>query len=392
MFPQKSMSKKSTEVPGQLFGYSLQTTRMLQRLLGANSGDIVSVEVFEDIGVESVGGFKVAEQTKTALDRNPISNKAEDLWKTFSNWLNAVVSKKIDEKNASFELYITTKKDGEIVNSFDRARDNKEAQKAYEDARSKVVKTGGGKRTRAETFAGNFFSGDKKTSALEIIKRFTLVKGTGVLADELRQAFAKAFVPKDLEDFCIRYALGWVKMEAESLLEKQLPCAISYDAFHIEMTSYLEKLSRKPVLTSTAEPPTTNDVEVLKLAPFVQQLNLVDCDSADVLESINDYFLATSDRVDWVTRGWVNSSSFAELESALQRNWRNEQKILNLEDKASDDKIKGKKLFYKCNSHRTRVEGMDPPDHFIPGCYHALADSLLIGWHKDYPTLIKPKK
>lgn len=386
------MSDKSTEVPGQLFGYSLQTTRMLQRLLAAKSGEIVSVEVFDDVGVQSPDGFKVAEQAKTALDRNPVSDKAEDLWKTFRNWLNAAAAGKIDHNNASFELYVTTKKTGTIVKSFADATDKAQAEKAYDEACKSVVKTGGGKRTRAESFAAEFFSDSKKAIAIEIVKRFTLLQGSGVLATELRTAFLKAFVPKELEDLCIRYALGWIKMEAESLLEQQLPCTIAYDIFHTEMTSYLEKLRRKTVLPSTAEPPKPDDIEVLKLAPFVQQLNLIDCDAADVLESINDFFLATSDRVDWVTRGLVNSSSFTELESTLKRNWKNEQKILNLEDQSSDEKTKGKKLFYKCNTHRTRVEGMDPPDHFIPGCYHTLADSLLIGWHKDYPSRIKLKK
>jgi len=386
------MSEKSSEVPGQLFGYSLQTTRMLQRLVTAKSGDIVTVEVFEDIGVQSPNGFKVAEQAKTALDRNPVSDKAEDLWKTFRNWLKAVEAKKIDLKNASFELYLSTKKDGVIVKSFAKAIDKAQAEKAYNDARSVIMKTGGGKRTRAESFAADFFADGKKSVAVEIIKRFTLVHGSGILAADLRSVFSTAFVPKELEDICIRYALGWIKMEAESLLEQQMPCAIAYDTFHSEMTSYLEKLRRKTVLQSTAEPPKPNEIEMLKLAPFVQQLNLIDCDAADVLESINDYFVATSDRVDWVTRGWVNSSSFTELESTLKRNWKNEQKVINLEGQSLDEKTKGKKLFYKCNMHRTRVEGMDPPDHFIPGCYHALADSLLIGWHQDYPIHIKPKK
>lgn len=179
-----------------------------------------------------------------------------------------------------------------------------------------------------------FFVEGRKSIAIEIIKRFTLVYGTGALHSELQQAFAaKAFVPKESEDLCIRYALGWVKMEAEALLEKQLPCSIAYDDFHAEMTSYLEKLRRKDTLVSSADPPSSDDITVLKVAPFVQQLDLIECEAAEIMESINDYFLATSDRVDWIKRGWVNSSSFSELENALERNWKNEQRTLNLETK-----------------------------------------------------------
>jgi len=42
---------KSAQVPGQLLGYSLQITECLRQLLIAQPGAIVSVEVFEDVGV-----------------------------------------------------------------------------------------------------------------------------------------------------------------------------------------------------------------------------------------------------------------------------------------------------------------------------------------------------
>ncbi|EOF8283502.1 hypothetical protein ACK2QS_005141 [Salmonella enterica subsp. enterica serovar Tennessee] len=35
---------------------------------------------------------------------------------------------------------------------------------------------------------------------------------------------------------------------------------------------------------------------------------------------------------------------------------------------------------------------MSPPSHFIPGCYHILADSLAVGWHPNYTTQLKNKK
>lgn len=131
---------------------------MLQRLISAKSGDIISVEVFDDVGLQAPSGFKIAEQTKTAIDRNPVSDKAEDLWKTFKNWANAVVNKKIDEKNASFELYITTKRDGKIVSSFHKASNDKEAESAYQAARAELVKSGGGKKLRPNRMPWSFLS------------------------------------------------------------------------------------------------------------------------------------------------------------------------------------------------------------------------------------------
>lgn len=161
--------RKSTEVPGQLFGYSLQETRMLFRLLSAKPGDIVSVEVFDDVGQDSAKGGRVAEQTKTALDRNPVSDNAVDLWKTFRNWLNAVKSNKIEVSQTSFELYLTTKKTGTIVQSFNDAKTPEQAKAAYDAAKTELTPKGKGKTTEAQKLAAEFFADADKTVACQII-------------------------------------------------------------------------------------------------------------------------------------------------------------------------------------------------------------------------------
>src|SRR5580698_10711362 len=88
-------TRKSAQVPGQLFGYSLQAIRLLSLALDASPGTVLSLEVFEDVGTIDEAGNTVASQTKSGLETNPISDRAVDLWKTFSNWLLAVGSGQI---------------------------------------------------------------------------------------------------------------------------------------------------------------------------------------------------------------------------------------------------------------------------------------------------------
>jgi hypothetical protein len=51
-----SESKKSSNVPGQFVGYSLQTTECLRQLLLGSRGTAVSVEVIDDVGVTEPDG------------------------------------------------------------------------------------------------------------------------------------------------------------------------------------------------------------------------------------------------------------------------------------------------------------------------------------------------
>ena len=71
----------NTHVPDKVYAYSLQIRHMMYELLDCKDGDAVSVEVFDDIGVERADGTIEAIQAKSALsNRNPVSDRAKDLW------------------------------------------------------------------------------------------------------------------------------------------------------------------------------------------------------------------------------------------------------------------------------------------------------------------------
>jgi hypothetical protein len=53
------------QVPGQFLGYGLQYTRMLMLLLESPDNAVVSLEVFEDVGVQN-GKSKLASQLKSS--------------------------------------------------------------------------------------------------------------------------------------------------------------------------------------------------------------------------------------------------------------------------------------------------------------------------------------
>src|SRR5690348_10998880 len=110
--------KKSPQAPGQYLGYSLQQTLFLSLLLQAQKGDTVSLEFFEDVGVERESGERVAAQVKSALEGNPVSDRSVGLWKTFSNWIDAVKDGTLPPKTTTFWIYVAQNKSGQIVESF----------------------------------------------------------------------------------------------------------------------------------------------------------------------------------------------------------------------------------------------------------------------------------
>src|SRR5690349_5015386 len=119
----KSKQPRSTQVPAQFLGYSLQTTRATMRLLEAAPGMFVSVEVLDDVAVSDDKGSTTLEQTKSTTSTNPIADRSPELWKTLANWVRAAESKKIDPTVTSFEIFVSKKRPGTIAHSLGAAND-----------------------------------------------------------------------------------------------------------------------------------------------------------------------------------------------------------------------------------------------------------------------------
>ena len=69
--------------------------------------------------MEHPDGSRDAIQLKSALsNRNPVSNKAIDLWKTMYNWMLSAETGELDPENTKYILFINVNKKGTIVDKF----------------------------------------------------------------------------------------------------------------------------------------------------------------------------------------------------------------------------------------------------------------------------------
>src|SRR5262245_37681162 len=111
----KDHGPRSSNVPGTYLGFSLQATRFLVRLWKAAVGDVVCLDVFDDVGVQQAGGTRIAEQNKSNLTHNPLSDRSIDLWKTFGIWIDACVCGRLDPDKTFFEIYTSNPAGGGIA-------------------------------------------------------------------------------------------------------------------------------------------------------------------------------------------------------------------------------------------------------------------------------------
>ena len=388
--------KAPATAPGQTLGYSLQFTRLTAMLLGAADGSTCSLEVLDDIDEQSADGMTKLSQSKSALTDNPVADRAISLWKTFFNWLELVKGGYVVPNNTIFELYVSREVRGELVQEFSEARTEAAASLALSKARTILWGEAPSfdKKAGLPENLGRYANSvlDAGDSIIPVIINFRLECGSGSPQADIESLIRRGPV-SEARVFDIADKLcGWVKRNVDKQLERGLPAAISRDDFHHEFVSYVRRVDQSSILTSLASKP--SDAEKLERLPdtFVQQLGLIGLGFDDKLEAISDFLRACWDRTIWSKTGDVHEASFDELDDKLNRTWRNHRDSTDLEASSKSKMERGLLLHSRCMLYEAKVQGMEPPSHFVPGCFHRLADNLVIGWHPEYRNLLDNKE
>lgn len=379
---------------GQYLGYSLQQTLLATRLRQAAVGSACSLEVLDDVAEQSADGTTHLVQSKSALTDNPVADRAVALWKTLYNWLELVKLKLVDPENTTFEIYVSRTVTGDLVELFRKATSDTEATQALSTARDLLWGTAPHRpikstiSTAMQKYANPVLEADESL-VIPIIRNFCLTcSKSGSPISDFEKLIAGDPVSEQYVPFIVNNLLGWVKKQVDLSIEKGLAAVILKDDFHIEYLAVRRKVDKESILTSFAPKPTTDEMHEHLGDTFIQQLEIIEEDYDEKLDAVSDLLMAGWDRVLWSQSGEVHESSFDELDESLCKAWKNQKKINDLVHAARPALEQGKLLYYECKKHRLTVQQMFPPEHFIPGCFHLLADVPLIGWHPHFLALL----
>jgi len=384
--------KRKTEVPQQFLGFSLQEFLFLEHLLEARGETTVCLEVFSDTGTRGPDGVTLAQESKSVTSsRNPLTNRASDLWKTLANWSVAASRKELDIDRTIFRLRVSRKRQpGTIAQHFMNAGDRTGAMAALEAARAEFdgLKPGALPESIQEYVTAFFASSTEIQVA--IVLNFSIEFGTGSAFDDLKRKVidAKKWVSEEKLDDILHYLLGWIKAQIASRLEKLQPAMISLADFDRVARSTARQFDRDTILLSRAQEPSIERKEQELTRTFVRQLDLIGLDYDRKLRAINDYLCAEFDRLEWGIRGEVHQTSFDNFEMDLVSAWENLKLRCSTLYRDRSETDRGVLLYTDCCAHRTRLSGIDPPPHFCPGSYHLLSDKRTVGWHPQYPDLL----
>ena len=392
---EKEVTIANTHVPDKLYGYGLQVRQMLYELLNCGIDSVVSVEKFDDVGVEN-GDEKTAIQTKSALsDRNPVSDRAVDLWKTLYNWLIALKENELPLNSTLFTLVINVNKSGNIVTWLNQVRNDKEAEDAYKRIRGVFTGEDGKYIQQSESinnYIVTFFAEENKKYAVYIIEKFKLVvmdEGhTNKIYDEFR---AKTYLPSDIQQLMFDKMLGWIDKTTALQIENGQIMQIAKTSFNNELTLVQTLVNQNKCLIELAPNPTKAEIDFQKneYKTYIMQLQIIDLDYDDQLTAINDYLKASVNRTRWAVKGDINEEILQHYYEDLEVRWKNKKNIIEMDKDEWEEAKRGRYLYYKCQDEDVNMGIIVTPRSFKNGCYHELADQQQIGWHPKYKQKLK---
>jgi len=388
-------TRKSAQVPGQLFGYSLQPIRLLNLALDASPGTVLSLEVFEDVGAVDETGKTLASQTKSGLETNPVSDRAVDLWKTFSNWRTAVASGQLSLVTARFEIYLAKRRTGRLVSMFHAAMTEAQAKAALDLARNMfwgAAPKYPRKKKLATTLAPfvNHVLDLSSQDAIGIVQSFDLSVAVKDPLRDLRPKVNAKWVRPESVELVIQHAHGWIKEKLDGLILEGKAAALNVDEFNAEMLAFLPRVDFRQILTAIAGTLELTDdtIAAEQLRTYVRQLNLIEYSEEDVIESINNFLRASAERAAWSEAGIVHEDSFDDYEESLIAFWKNKRAAHRVIHKSLSNVEFGQLLLADCGAHQQKLQGLEVPVFFTPGSFHALAEEKSVGWHPEYETLL----
>lgn len=381
------MKTSNSNAPGQYLGYSVQSYRMCIYLFRYPENTNVALEVFDDVSTIDNDGSVIAEQTKSGLTHNPVSNWSVDLWKTLSNWVNAISSGSLSLENTFFKLYVVQVYSGEFVTNLSDAKDDVAIDRVLEEIfeRFKSENPKG-----CEKYLENFYSASVAVKR-SIIKKFSYECGEGeALYSGLRQLMVPWVSAEMIENAC-KHAVGWVKIKTDELIAAGQPAVVSVGDFLNDFRSYVRKHDRDYILATFSGKPHVDEVnaKINDLPTFIRQLDLIQSESDEKVRAMSDYLQSVSEKTIWSKRGLVFKESFDELEENLISDWRNKKEKIEITQPALTDILKGKLIYIEAKDRKYRLEEKDLPYFFSKGTLHSLADRLLLGWHPNYKTALE---
>lgn len=382
---------------GQMYGYLYQIDRTLFWLSKCPEGSVVSIETDDDIVIRLKNDENIEtiyEQDKASIKkRYPFTNTNVNLWKTLSNWLTLIETKKIDVTNSKFLLAtnIPNKSDCIIKTISAYNADESIYEKAYCDLLTIATTT---KNNSIKPYATHLIRADKSL-AMSLLRKIELCECPSSYD---RKIFLEQIIQGlHLNDGetphyeILKMLYGWITNACmEFWLNGENACFDPKTLWR-KRDFLKQQFNLKPFIEKAANliPISQTDQDNEKGSLFIKQLDLILVKDDEKLKAIQDFLRSKREKHNYAINANITKQHLDEYEEELKESWQQnfwKHRRLN-SDKPTEV---GYAIYSETIQHKGKLAGIEPTYSYLSkGTYHELANVLSIGWHPSWEELIK---
>ena len=382
-----------TEVPGQLFGYTLQYPRAYLRLLEIPDDACVSIEDIGDVSVLYSDGSKLSEEDKSTIRNiNPVSDKSTNLWKTIYNWLNKINDGVLNVEMDKFVLYTNhLVPTDSIVQKLNSSIDNiNELDEIINEINS--IKESSQVDSDIYKYIDFILSETNLFKFKKFIKNFELVtdkKTDNVYKEIEKKLIHDLGITENQTEIILQEGTGWLQKQFMEKAANHKDLCIKRIDYMKFIKPFYNKVLVSELIDYACSKSLTNEQQLSILGnhpTYVKQLELINLETDDILEAINDYYKSEINRDKWNEDGILSLEDLQTFKTDLISIYKKSKRIIDIRNANNTDIERGQLLYSDCQLKDIQLAQKIPPSRTVQGTYHLLSDEKELGWHPDWKS------
>ncbi|MBE6059276.1 MAG: hypothetical protein E7215_03755 [Clostridium sulfidigenes] len=376
-----------------MIGYLYQIRYPLMEMLRTGEGKFLTIEKFDDIGIEDIDGKKTFVQLKHH-GGGSLSDASVDLWKTIRIWCSGINNKTIDVSKTNFHIITTQTASNNSIAYYMTPRgknDNIGEDKIIE----KLKYVSGNSVSKENKEAYEEFKKTDLNDLKELINNITIIDNAPSIIDlesKIKKYIKYSCPMQHIDAFYSRLEGWWIKRVIDHLTIESL-ASISYDELRCKIDDLREQFMLENLPIDFADD-INIDTSIYQDKIFLNQLKLIGVKGNRCVNAIHDYYKASCQRSRWSREDLLAIDEIEKYETKLEKEWERifDSIVEELEymEICEENKIKCGREIYKTIELDTQINIRKncSEAYVMRGSYQMLADKLKVGWHPDFKQMI----
>ena len=348
----------------------------------------IAVESLDDVStIGTDGAISLSQLKHTTVQDAEIGDFSHSLWRTLGNWTRLLTEGDVSILRTEFMLVTTAKLAAESgvskLVADAAARDVDSALAAL----AEVAKTSKNAATEKDRTA---FLGLSEDLRRELLSRLRVVPSSANLhglKTEIEEHLVFACDPESMDAFRAELEGWWFATAAESFAAGKGP-NLSFVELYGKIRYLKDKYSAYTLNIDVDDPEIGADSADDQT--YIKQIRRVGVGDGRVKNAQRVFLKASAQRSKWLREAKIDPAELDKYDKELEDRWRTNAEAAadELAPDAPEEELgkSGRGLLTWAEGHEVPLKGASA-QFLSSGSFHALADQVRIGWHRDWKKL-----